>query len=313
MDKADRLRVFSEVARSGSFSAAAREFNLTPSAVSKTITRIEDELRVPLFDRSTKKLALTREGEIFLETADRVSAEIEMAKQKILESRYQPMGLLRISCSVGIGVRRILPLLPEFNRRYPNVEIDVNLDDGLTDIIDAHVDVAVRVGTLKDSALRARKLTESRRLIVGSPEYLAAHGIPESPSDLTRHECIQFNLGAHLNEWPFMMDGKLITTQSGGRYLANNGETVRSLAMSGVGLARLSWFQVGEAVTSGHLVPLLEEFHPNDSQGVYALFFNHRYISTRVRAFVDFLAEVLGQEKPFIGADYYRSYRERAE
>lgn len=108
MDKADRMRVFSEVARSGSFSAAARELNLTPSAVSKIVTRIENELRVPLFDRSTKRLALTHEGEIYLETADRVSAEIELARQKIYESRYQPTGLLRISCSVGLGVRHVL-------------------------------------------------------------------------------------------------------------------------------------------------------------------------------------------------------------
>lgn len=184
----------------------------------------------------------------------------------------------------------------------------MSLDDGLANIIDTQMDVAVRLGTLKDSALRARKLNESRRVIVASPAYIAARGRPETPADLARHECIQFNLGAHLNEWPFLVDGKLTTTQSGGRYLANNGETVRALAISGVGLARMAWFQVGEAITAGDLVPVLEDFHPEDSQGVYALFFNHRYISTRVRAFVDFLAESLGQEKPFIGAEHYRAH-----
>ncbi|MBO0347048.1 LysR family transcriptional regulator [Roseibium sp. CAU 1637] len=299
------MRVFSEVAKAGSFSAAARELNMTPSAVSKIVTKIEDELRVPMFDRSTKRLALTYEGEIFLETADRVAAEIEVAKQKILESRYQPMGLLRISCSVPIGVRRVLPLVPEFDRCYPQVDIDVNLEDGLTDIIDKRVDVAVRLGTLKDSSLKARKIAESRRVIVASPAYLAVHGVPQTPADLTNHECLQFNLGEHLNEWPMLVDGKLTNTVAGGRYRANNGETIRNLALLGVGLARLAWFQVGEAVAAGQLVPVLEKYHPGDTQGVYALFFNHRYISTRVRAFVDFLVEHLGQEKPFLGANYY--------
>jgi DNA-binding transcriptional LysR family regulator len=306
MDRIDKLKAFAIVVRAGSFSAAARQVNLTPSAVSKIINRLEEELGVALFDRSTKTLALTVEGTTYLECVNRVLTDLEETERQLSQQKIVPRGKLRISSSIPIGVRHIQPLIPLFNTQFPDVEIDLNLTDHVIDLVEQHVDVAIRVGESQDSSLIARKLCNSRRVVVASPEYIKRCGYPRHPEELARHECLQFNMKRALNEWSFLIDGAVQSVPLGGKYSANNGETIRHLALSGVGLARLAWFQVGHDVADGRLVPLLEEFHPNDVQGVYAIFFGHRFVSSRVRSFVDFLIENLSGERPFLGGRYYR-------
>lgn len=306
MDRIDKLKMFAVVSRSGSFSAAARQVNLTPSAVSKMVQRLEDDLSVALFDRSTKTLALTVEGATYLSCVNRVLAELAETEQQLAEQKTAPRGKLRISSSIPIGVRHIQPLIPLFNSRFPDVDIDLNLDDRVVDLVEQGIDVAIRVGESDDSSFLARKICHSRRVVVASPDYIRRHGLPRHPDELAGHACLKFNMKRALNEWPFFIDGALRAVALQGKYTANNGETLRHLALSGAGIARLAWFQVGHDVAEGRLVPLLEAFHPNDIQGVYAIFFGHRYVSSRVRFFVDFLIENLGGERPFLGGRYYQ-------
>lgn len=306
MDRIDKLRVFAIVARAGSFSAAARQVNLTPSAVSKMINRLEEDVAVALFDRSTKTLSLTVEGSTYLDCVNRVLSDLEETERQLAEQKTVPRGRLRISSSIPIGVRHIQPLIPKFNSQFPDVEIDLNLADNVVDLVEQSIDVAIRVGESQDSSFIARKLCNSRRVVAASPDYIRRFGAPCRPEELVEHECLKFNMKRALNEWPFLIDGAVQSVQLGGKYTANNGETIRHLALSGVGIARLAWFQIGHDVAEGRLVPLLEEFHPNDIQGVYAIFFGHRFVSSRVRSFVDFLIDNLSGERPFLGGRYYR-------
>ncbi|PWV97767.1 LysR family transcriptional regulator [Hoeflea marina] len=306
MDKTDKLEVFVIVARTRSFSAAARQINLTPSAVSKMINRLEETLGIALFDRSTKTLTLTFEGETYLDCCVRILSDLEETERQIKDLKSVPSGRLRITSSVPIGVRHIQPLVPKFNSCFPDVDIDLSLADDVVDMVDQRIDIAIRVGKLQDSSLIARKLCNSRRVLVASPDYIARKGMPRTPHDLVSHDCLQFNMNGALNEWPFLINGAVQSIASGGKYSANNGETIRHLALSAVGIARLAWFQVGNDIVEGRLVALLEEFHPNDIQGIYAIFFSHRFVSSRVRSYVDFLIENLGDERPFLGAKYQR-------
>jgi DNA-binding transcriptional LysR family regulator len=286
------MEAFIRVVSSGSFSAAARAMKLTPSAVSKLMSRIENQLGVRLIDRSTRQLKLTPEGELYYSRCVKIVSDIEDAEHAITEHLTQPRGRLRVNSTMGIGVHRIQPLIPEFLVRYPQIELDLSLSDTVVDLIEEQAEVAIRVGPLQDSSLTARKICESRRVIVASPGYLQKHGVPKTPADLSNHE------------WPFMIDGGVRPIPVRGNFRGNNGETLRHMALGGAGLARLGWFQVGEDVRDGRLVPVLENFHAGELQGVYAVFFGARHTSARVRCFVDFLVEKLGRSHPWLAAEY---------
>jgi DNA-binding transcriptional LysR family regulator len=304
MDKAGRMEAFVRVIGAGSFSAAARAMRLSPSAVSKLVSRIEAHLGVRLVDRSTRQLKLTPEGELYYARCARIVAEIEETEQAVAEHRSRPRGPLRVNSSLGIGVHHIEPLLPEFLARYPDIQLDLSLSDEVVDLMEEHAEVAIRVGPLQDTSLKARKICDSRRVIVAAPAYLERHGTPARPEDLTRHNCLAYNLRPTLNEWPFRVGGRPVKMSIDGNFRGNNGETLRHLAVGGAGLARLGWFQVGEDVRQGRLVPVLEAFHAGELQGVYAVFFGHKHTSARVRCFVDFLSEKLGHNRPWLAAEY---------
>lgn len=303
-DRTGRMEAFIRVVSSGSFSAAARAMKLTPSAVSKLMSRIENQLGVRLIDRSTRQLKLTPEGELYYSRCVKIVADIEDAEHSITEHLTQPRGRLRVNSTMGIGVHRIQPLIPEFLLRYPQIELDLSLSDAVVDLIEEQAEVAIRVGPMQDSSLTARKICESRRVIVASPAYLQKNGVPKTPADLSNHNCLAYNLRPTLNEWPFMIDGDVRPIAVRGNFRGNNGETLRHMALRGAGLARLGWFQVGEDVREGRLVPVLENFHAGEQQGVYAVFFGARHTSARVRCFVDFLVEKLGRSHPWLAAEY---------
>ncbi len=307
MDKTDKLDCFVTVVRAGTFSSAARQLLLTPSAVSRLVSRLESEVGATLFDRTTKSLKLTEEGRVLYEGALRITADIEEIYQRVSRNQSEPHGRLRISSSVPIGVRHIQPLLPKFVARYPKVQIDLSLSDEVVDMVAQGADVAIRVGPLKDSTFIAKKLCSSRRAVVACPDYLSQFGTPKHPSDLSQHACLAFNTHVRLNDWPFLIDGSIETIAGGGNISANNGETLRHLALTGAGIARLAWFQIGADVRDGRLIPLLEEFHPQDLQGIYAIFFKQKQISSRVRSFVDFLSEELPSKASFLGFDDYQA------
>lgn len=291
-DRARELALFAAVAGEGSFSAAGRLFELSPSAVSRAIDRIEARLGVRLLLRSTRALALTAEGQTYLQAARRILADLDDAEQQIAD-QGAPRGRLRISAALSHGRLCVVPLLGRFAELYPHIMIDIALTDTLVDVAAGQADVAVRFGPLPDSSLTARKLGETGRVIVASPAYLDRAGTPEVPEDLHRHNCLNFNFRRAEPVWPFRRDGENFALSVSGSIEANNGETLGQLAASGVGIARVGMFSVMTELAEGRLVPLLERYNPGDVEQIHAVFVGGAATPARVRAFVDFLAENL--------------------
>jgi DNA-binding transcriptional LysR family regulator len=291
-DRARSLEIFAAVMREGSFSAAGRTLGLTPSAVARSVDRIEARLGVRLLLRSTRALTPTAEGQAYLQTARRILADLDDAERQLAD-QGAPRGRLRISAALSHGRLRIVPLLGAFAALYPHILIDIALSDGIVDIAAGQADVAIRFGALADSLLTARKLGESGRVIVAAPDYLARHGTPAVPEDLHAHNCLNFNFRRAEPVWPFRRNGEDIVLTVKGSIEANNGETLGQLAAAGVGVARVGAFSVVDDVAAGRLVPILEDFNPGDVELIHAVFVGGSQTPARVRAFVDFLTERL--------------------
>lgn len=298
-NRAGEMGVFVAAAEAGGFSAAGRKLGLSPSAVSKLVTRVEDRLGLPLFVRSTRMLQLTAEGALYLERARRILAEIDEAERMVATGAgAAPRGRLRVSASVAFGEHCLLPLVPAFLARHPQVELDLSLTDTVIDLVDERTDIAIRSGPLRDSSLKARKLLENRRVIVAAPAYEAAHGLPALPRDLARHNCLRFNFRRSLDEWPFRdpASGEGFTLPVTGNAYGNNGVILRQLALQGLGLARLGAFHVADDIAAGRLVPVLEDFNAGESETIHAVYVGHDHLAARIRAFLDFLAGSIGRD-----------------
>jgi DNA-binding transcriptional LysR family regulator len=295
-NRAGEMAVFVATAESGGFSAAGRKLGLSPSAVSKLVARMEDRLGTPLLVRSTRTLQLTAEGVLYLERARRILADMDEADRMVATGAgILPRGRLRISASVAFGEHCLLPLMPTFLRLYPQVELDISLTDAVIDLVDERTDIAIRTGPLRDSALMARKLLETRRVIVASPAYLEARGIPRIPHDLVGHNCLRFNFRRSLDEWPFRdpSSGETYTLPITGNAYGNNGVILRQLALGGLGLTRLGAFHVDADIAAGRLVPVLETYNTDDIERIHAVYVGHEHLAARIRAFIDFLAETI--------------------
>lgn len=291
-DRAREMAIFSAVAATGSFSAAGRALGLTPSAVSRTLDRIEARLGVRLMLRTTRNLTLTPEGETYLCAARRITTDLDDVEQSIAD-RGAPRGRLRVSAALSHGRLCIQPLLGEFLCRYPHILVDFNLTDAVVDVAAGEADVALRFGPLADSGLTARRIGETRRVVVASPAYLARRGTPQVPEDLLEHNCLNFNFRRAEPVWPFVWDGREYALSVRGNAEANNGETLGQLAADGVGVTRVGAFSVAEEVAAGRLVPLLEAFNPGDVERIHAVFAGGANTPARVRVFVDYLVERL--------------------
>lgn len=289
IDRAHALALFATVVDQGSFSAAGRVLDMSPSAVARSIDRVEARLGVRLLLRSTRALTLTAEGQSYLQAARRILADLDDAEQLIAD-QGAPRGRLRVSAALSHGRLCVVPLLGRFVELYPDIFVDIALTDTLVDIAAGQADVAVRFGPLPDSALTARKLGETRRVIVASPDYLARHGTPEEPEDLLRHNCLNFNFRRAEPVWPFRRDGHDFNLSVHGSIEANNGETLGQLATAGVGIARVGAFSADHELATGALVPVLERFNPGDVEQIHAVFVGGTNVPARVRVFVDYLA-----------------------
>ncbi|SDN04972.1 LysR substrate binding domain-containing protein [Ensifer sp. YR511] len=204
-----------------------------------------------------------------------------------------PRGLLRVNASVGFGERYLLPLIPSFLEIYPDVQLDVSLTDGIIGLIEERTDIAIRSGALDDSSLKARKLLESRRVVVASPAYLNSKGVPKTPQDLVNHNCFSFNFRRNLNEWPFRDPGsaEIHRLPISGNTAVNSGMIIRRLCLAGTGLGRVGQFHVQPDIDAGRLVPVLEEYNPGDIETIHAVFAGHEHLAARIRAFIDFLVQ----------------------
>ena len=288
------MEIFVEAARQGSFADAARVLQLSPSAVSKVVTRLEARLGVRLLQRSTRALQLTAEGDLYLGQASRILADIDETERMVASGAAAvPRGRLRVSSTVGFGTRHVVPLVPDFLHRYPEVQLELSLSDGVVDLLGERTDVAIRAGLLQSSGLKARKLAESHREVVASPAYLERCGRPARPQDLRDHNCLGYNFSPALGLWPFRdpEDGKRIEIPVDGNFSANNGATVRQLTRAGLGISRIGRFHIEEDIDKGLLVPLLEDWRSGDREPIHAVFLGHAHLAMRIRAFVDFLVE----------------------
>ena len=293
-NRAGEMEVFVLAAELKSFSAAGRKLRLSPSAVSKLVTRIEDRLGARLLVRTTRRLELTPEGEVYLGRARSILADIAETERIVAEgARIVPRGPLRVNASVGFGERYILPLVPAFLALYPEIELDLTLTDGVIDVIGERTDVAIRSGPLRDSSLKARKLLESRKVVIASPDYLARRGTPQCPADLAAHNCLRFNFRRSVDAWPFLAeDGVSVEDHDvTGNMLVSSGAILRQLCMDGLSLGRIGRFHVEPDIAAGTLVPVLEAFNPDDTEIVHAVFAGHEHLAARIRAFIDFLVE----------------------
>lgn len=297
MERSGEMEVFLRVVQAGGFSAAARSLDLTPSAVSKLIARLEERLGVRLLARTTRVLSLTSEGEAYHRAALRLLQELNEAEQSLAGSAAR--GRLRVNASVPFGTHMVAPALPAFLEKFPGVTVDLSLTDDVINLAEQKTDIAFRVGTLPDSALIARKVGQSRRIVCAAPAYLEKHGTPAIPADLQRHNCILFNFRRSRVGWPFRDGDREFELTVSGNALVNNGETARALALDGVGIARLGGFHVAEAIARGALVPLLEPFNPGDREPIHAIYLGGGEVPGRVRAFIDHMAEWVERSPAF--------------
>jgi len=293
-NRSGEIEVFVRVVEAGSFSAAARALRMTPSAVSKLIARLEARLGARLVSRSTRKLQLTPEGVAFHDSGVRILADMAAAEREAAAGAA-PRGLLRINSYVPFGQHRLIPLLPRFLERYPEISVDVVLTDHVIDLMEERADVAIRAGPLGESRLVARKLGRSGVVVVAAPSYLDAHGTPRTPADLDHHNRMGFRFARHIDGWPFAdKTGRATVVPVTGNALVSDGEAMRLMALSGVGIARLARWHVEPDIAAGRLVPLLEDFNPGDEELTHAVYVGQgKHLPARVRAFLDFLVETV--------------------
>jgi DNA-binding transcriptional LysR family regulator len=298
INRSGEMEVFARAVELGGFSPAARALKMTPSAVSKLVSRMEARLGARLINRSTRKLTLTAEGQLFHERTLRVLADLDEAESAVAASQT-PRGRVRINSNVPFGLHHLLPLVPRFSTLYPKVILDIMLSDTVVDLMDARTDVAIRVGPMRASQLMARKLGESAMAVVASPTYLARHGAPSTPHDLAAHNCIGFNFARHCDKWPFVVGGERLFLPIHGDATSSDGEISRQLALVGQGLARLAHFHIGDDLAAGRLVPVLEAYNPGDVEEIHAVYVGHGgQLPSRVRALIDFLVEAVDLHAP---------------
>ncbi|TPN17894.1 LysR family transcriptional regulator [Mesorhizobium sp. B2-3-3] len=292
INRSGEIEVFVRVVEAGSFSAAARALRMTPSAVSKLIARLEARLGARLVSRSTRKLLLTPEGAAFYESGQRILADMAAAEREAAAGAA-PRGRLRVNTYVPFGVHRLIPLLPRFLERYPEISVDLVLTDSVIDLMAERADVAIRAGPLGESRLVARKLGQSPGVVVAAPSYLDAHGMPLTPVDLDSHNRMGFGFVRHIDGWPFLdAAGDAVMIPITGNTLVSDGEAMRLMTLAGAGISRLARWHVAADIAAGRLVPLLEDFNPGDQEATHAVYVGQgRHLPARVRAFLDFLAE----------------------
>src|SRR6185436_13779506 len=290
-NRTGEIEAFLRTVESGSFAAAAQALRQTPSAVSRSVARLEARLGIRLLTRTTRSLSVTPEGERYRQQAQRLLLDLEELDRSFSSDKSEPRGRLRVSVSTPFGQHCLLPALPAFLLRYPKITLDVSLSDALSDLVADRIDVAIRHGTLRDSSLRARKLGSSRWLVVAAPSYLSQHGVPRTPADLDRHNCLNFNYRRSIEGWTFRSGHRSKQHRVLGNFYANSGEALRVMCVGGAGVARLADFLVGDDVRAGRLTPLLQNHMNGESEDIHALYVGHARVATRIRVFLDFLAE----------------------
>jgi DNA-binding transcriptional LysR family regulator len=291
-DRLSEISAFVEVARQRSFVRAAEHLHVNVSAVSRAVAALETRLGVRLLQRSTRRVGLTEAGRAHLPRCEALLAELAEAEAAVSARHSALQGSLRVSGPSGLGMTHLVPLLPEFLRRHPHLALDFDMSNRFVDLIEEGFDVAIRVGTLRDSRLAARRLGSNRRVLVAAPDYLRAHAAPKHPRDFAAHTCLILDLGPHAENWILVDKTARHTVRVNGPLRSNHALAVRGACIDGLGIALLPRFAVIDELASGQLLQLLPRW-TSPEQGIYAVYPSHRLIPAKVRAFVDFLEEKL--------------------
>lgn len=284
-----RMVLFACVVQEGSLSGAARRLGLTRSAVSRQVAALEQSLAVRLLNRTTRTLGLTEAGEAFYRSCARMLEEAEAADRAVRRLAEHPVGTLRVSVPV-ISHCLLMPVVQAYLNRYPEVKLDVSYEDRYVDLVVEGYDLGVRVGHPSDSSLVARRIMPVKHVVAASPEYLRAAGTPEHPSDLADHRWILYSLLAVPNRFTFSRGKEQISARVRGRLTVNGGPATRDALLAGLGMTVIPAFYIAEELSSGSLVPVLEDYEVNPSH-LYAVFPHREYLPLKVRAFVDLLVE----------------------
>ncbi|WP_046157596.1 LysR family transcriptional regulator [Chromobacterium vaccinii] len=293
----DELQAFATVVDTGSITAAAQQLDLTVSATSRSLARLEEKLKTTLLRRTTRRLELTEEGRAFLHSARAIIDSVDSAEEQMLARREQPSGRLRVDAATPFMLHVIVPLVRGYRERYPQVELELNSNEGIIDLLERRTDVAIRIGQLKDSTLHSRLIGRSRLRILASPAYLEARGQPQSVEELGKHALLGFNQPETLNVWPLLdTDGEAYRIEPAVR--TSSGETLRQLALEGAGIVCLSDFMTERDRESGRLVQILAPDTLDMRQPVQAVYYRNTAVSSRIASFIDYLVEALGGKLP---------------
>ena len=295
MDKLTGMAVFARVVEAQSFTAAAAQLGMSRSAVSKAIAGLEDRLGARLLNRTTRRLALTEVGQAFYERCARIVAEAEEAELAVSRLQAAPRGILRLSAPVSFGMLHLASALPDFMRRYPELRVEIDLADRIVDLLEEGYDLAVRIGSLRDSSLIARRLADNHMVLCAAPSYWRRRGKPGEPRELTRHACLTYAYQRTPSEWPFVGPGGRFSVRVDGPLLSNNGDLSLAAALAGLGVAVLPCFLCGSHLAEGRLEAALQDWLPS-AGGIHAVYPHGRHLSAKVRAFIDFLVERLGPQ-----------------
>lgn len=300
IDRLTGLIAFAKAAALGSYSAAARELAISPSAISKSIARLEQQLGIPLFIRTTRSLRLTHEGEALYEKAIRLLHEAEEIQQAAISTRSGPSGVIRVAAPYPIGVHVLGPALARFRKRHPQLAVDLRIGDQMADMISEGIDVAIRVGDVPDSRLISRRLAPHRICAFAAPAYLAQKGVPRHPQELAGHECVNFRFqsSGQTLRWPFLVDGDLIEVAPDAGVVADVSDVVAAIVIAGGGIGIMPTYLAAPHVKRGELVPLMTPYAVNRSN-ITALWPQSRRGSPNVKAFLSLLEEVFETPPPW--------------
>lgn len=288
------MGILARVVDRGSFAAAAVDFGLSPSAVSKLVTRLESRLGVRLLNRTTRRLALTAEGEVFLDRSRKILDAIEAAESEIASSRRAAQGHLRVHAFPTFAVDHLSAVLPDFLARYPRITFEFLVTNRVIDLVDDNIDVALRVGPLGESTFVARKIADLTQVVCASPAYLARHGTPTHPRDLAQHACLTLSHVPNSRRWSFDVRGEAMQIDVNGPVTADSAHMLLRLAINGAGIVRFGDIIVAQAIQDGRLIPVLESLQQRESFPLWAIFQPGRQRAPRVKAFLDFLMERFG-------------------
>jgi DNA-binding transcriptional LysR family regulator len=290
VNRSGEMEVFARVVELGGFSAAARALRMTPSAISKLVARLEARLGARLVNRSTRGLQFTAEGRLFYDRSMRLLSDMDEVERSVAQAQV-PSGKIRVSANVPVGRQLLLPIIPAFLDAYPKLSLEITLTDQVIDLLEQRTDVALRSGPLKSSQLIARKLGAARMLIVGSPSYFERYGVPKTPDELPQHNRLSLNYARTAKGWPLIDRGVERTIPPSGNVQVSDGDALRNLAISGVGLVRLDSFMVRDDIAANRLVPVLEAFNPGDTDELHAVYLGQGgLLPIRIRVFLDYLA-----------------------